>query len=162
MLFGELLGIDKYGIKAYSNQSTTNISDCENHLNDIFTGIKWQCVEYVRRWMISIKNITFENITNANDIWNLNFMTNINTNKNININKYKNGELLPTVGSILVYDTLPWGHVAVVIEIDDAIYISEQNYDNNKWNNNYSRKLKYTDNYIHDDTLNLIGFITIN
>jgi hypothetical protein len=33
-------------------------------------GLKWQCVEYARRWTFLRKSSTFESVEGANDMWN--------------------------------------------------------------------------------------------
>ena len=55
--YGEKLG-ENNGVEAYSNcralcvnREPNNISGKSLSLNkDVYTGIKWQCVEFVRRW----------------------------------------------------------------------------------------------------------------
>jgi surface antigen len=55
------------------------------------------------------------------------------------------------------------GHVAIITQINlDSIMICEQNYKNIKWENNYSRilKFKYNNGY-HIEDKNIIGWINI-
>ena len=156
---------------AYSNKynltRTSNICDY-NYINrdgtNIFSGIKWQCVEYARRYLILTHNITFKSIDNAYQIFDLPYFTTLNNNI-VNITKYLNGsKILPHIGSLLIWDKnyKETGHVAIITSIQSYyITIAEQNYDTKSWNGKpYSRKLKllYNDGYyIKSD--NVLGWI---
>ena len=139
---------------AYSNKynltKTSNICDY-NYINssfgDIFCGIKWQCVEYARRYLILTHNITFQSIDNAYQIFDLPYFTTLKHKKHVNIIKCLNGsKILPHIGSLLIWDKnyKKTGHVAIITSIySDYITIAEQNYDTHSWNGKpYSRKLK--------------------
>jgi molybdopterin/thiamine biosynthesis adenylyltransferase len=92
----DLQGTDHYGVTAYINYKT----DEKNYVNGQFTGLKWQCVEYARRWLIQVKGIIIEDVETAEDLWKLKTVTSINgkTYKFMNVT---NG--IPPVGSLLIY-----------------------------------------------------------
>ena len=37
-------------------------------MNGQFTGLKWQCIH---SWLIQVKEITFEDVANTEDLWKL-------------------------------------------------------------------------------------------
>jgi hypothetical protein len=73
-------------ITIYSNQNQPNTN---NYIYGIYTGVKWQCVELARRYMIITKNLTFPAVENAYDLFKLPyFIDNFNYKKyNYNIPK---------------------------------------------------------------------------
>jgi len=139
------------------------------NLKQIFTGIKWQCVEYARRYLILNHNITFQEIDNAYDIFALDYFNSIIDNSLIPIRKISNNSNIPFhVGSLLIwskdFNKYLTGHVAVITEMNislanhnNYITISEQNFDNV----NFKRNLKVTVTngkiFIHDK--NILGWI---
>ena len=147
--YGELLGVTPSGVKAYSNCNGQCISFSSNKIDEKFTGIKWQCVEFARRWLMINKRLSFKGIDIAANIW-----TDINVYQDefddaIELATYENGsEVWPRKGDLIIYDKKLFGtgHVAVVIEVDSnnsVVYVAEQNYKNNKWKGLYSRKISY-------------------
>ena len=153
--FGNIIGKDFYGITAFSNY-TVNPNEMRYDksyiFKNIFTGIKWECVEFIRRWLIIRYSITFQELDTAFKIFDLPYIkfSNLITGENLPYIKYYNGtigNLLPNVGTIIIWDKFgehPYGHCAIVVKIDDYyIYISEQNWNNEKWDNPYSRKIPY-------------------
>ena len=124
--FGTIVGTFD-GVPAYSNQKgQTNSSDA-NYFNGLYTGIKWQCVEYARRYLQTTRGITFANVENAVEIPSAKFST-LHGNNVIKTNDLK-------VGSLVIWPkyykyNAPYGHVAIVSKIQPSgIYVAEQNYD---------------------------------
>lgn len=173
--FGDICGVAPGGIPAYScNYDTINPSKLTKYDKNFFThqhngiyyGIKYQCVEFIRRWLILIHGLTFKNVENACDIFYLSYAIKITDNKHVYWNNILNGSSFkPVFGSILVWQKFGkfknTGHVAIVTEVsNDWIRIAEQNVHNTKWINghNYSRELKVnydkiSGNYfIYDDS----------
>ncbi len=156
--FGEIIGITEQNVIAYSNNNNKSTS---NYYNKIYTGLKYECVEFVRRWLIIVYNITFKSVNNAKDIFDLaNFYTTSNPSHEININKCING-ISSGICDISFGDLIIWdykgefslyGHVAVVVKIKKKyIYIAEQNTCNKSWNGKkYSRKLLFDNNILED------------
>jgi glutathionylspermidine amidase/synthetase len=136
--YGDIIGSFN-GVQAYSNTDDFNnnnytdnkIIDIPNYYNNVYTGLKWQCVEYVRRYLIIKHNITFTNIDSAFQIPDAKFMT---LHGEIIIPK-KNNNLL--VGSIIIFPKdyevdSPDGHVGIISSVlQSGINIVEQNYNDN-------------------------------
>ena len=126
--YGDIIGSFN-GVQAYSN--IDNKIDTPNYYNNIYTGLKWQCVEYVRRYLIINHNITFSNVDSASQIADAQFMT---LDGKIIIPK-KNNNLV--IGSIIIFPKdyeidSPDGHVAIISSIlTSGITIAEQNYNDN-------------------------------
>ena len=109
-------------------------SDEENYVNGHFTGLKWQCVEYARRWLITVKGVTFDKVNNATDIWSLQKATLLNL-KQVDFINAPITEI-PPIGALLIYRksaTFPKGHVAVVVKVhpNGEVDVAEQNYSKN-------------------------------
>lgn len=149
--YGEVTGISKRGVKAYSNCNSECVIFEPNKLNGTYTGIKWQCVEYARRWLLANRGAVYGDVDIASDIWSkINHLTLINTQIKLDLISYLNGSAVPPkVGDLLIYAQAfnNTGHVAVVIDTNLSngfIKVAEQNFSNKKWTNNYSRKINIT------------------
>lgn len=147
--YGKVLGVSKRGIKSYSNCSSKCVIFDPNKVNGTYTGIKWQCVEYARRWLLVNKGAVYGDVDIASDIWDkITFLTEIKTNKKIPLKSNLNGSKQPPkVGDMLIYARAfnKTGHVAIVVDVNDkqgSIEVAEQNYSNKIWGNNYARKIK--------------------
>jgi glutathionylspermidine amidase/synthetase len=162
MNFGEIIGITDQGVIAFSNENSNHQA---NYYQGIYTGLKYECVEFVRRWLIIVYGITFESVDHAKDIYNLNYFSN-----KIPIKKCINGSDKISFGDLVIWtnqgEFKEHGHVAVVVKIkDNQVYIAEQNTTNNSWNGKkYSRKLLFNNNILVDkeypDT-KIIGWIQL-
>ena len=148
--YGSVLGQSPAGVPAYSNCNSDCVIFEPNHLNDVYTGIKWQCVEYARRWLLREKGVVYGDVDIAADIWGLQDVHNPSRNQSLKFNSIVNGAAeLPKIGDLLIYgkDYLGTGHVAVVVGVDEKLHtiqVAEQNYTNTKWQDNYARKIAYT------------------
>lgn len=175
--FGVVCGIASGNIPAYScNYNIFDFFDANKYsirheINGIYYGIKYQCVEFSRRWLIHVYGITFDDVKTAYDIFNLSHAVRMSDNNKILWKNIKNGSSLrPVVGSILVWDKdgkfKESGHVAIVTEVSDTwIRVAEQNVDNTLWpkGSNYSRELVANYNklgkyFIHDDYGKILGW----
>lgn len=151
--FGSVIGVNE-NVEAYSNCNDNCISyelnfiDLPN-MQKIFTGLKWQCVEYARRYLILTMNVTFGDVESAYQIYNLIYASSVfNKNKKYKFIGYPNGSTeLPKKNDLLIFKkTLmsPYGHVAVITNVnapEGYIEICEENY-NQKWDfPNYSRRI---------------------
>ena len=169
--FGSTIG-KSHLTTAYSNchgnclKLETNFILVKNR--QIPSGLKWQCVEYARRWLIENKIITFAPVKYAYQIWDLEFGTQVETNRQLPLLKFKNktSKIAPEVGDLLIYNTdfAITGHVSVIVSVEEnSVLIAEQNYFNAPWDvENYSLRLlldKYPDGTyrIFDDSL--IGWV---
>lgn len=138
----KIQGIDPYGVISYVNYG----SDEKHYVNGQFTGLKWQCVEYARRWLLQVKGIIFEEVDNAEDLWKLKTAFSVD-----GIHKFKNSKKgIPVIGALLIYKKTkktPFGHVAVIVDVHENgdIDVAEQNYSSKKWKNSYSRRINMKD-----------------
>ena len=109
-----------------------------NYYNGIYTGIKGQCVEFVRRYLIINHDVTFSDVDSAFEIPDAQF-TRLEGNPIKMENELK-------VGSIIVWSknyekNSPYGHVAIVSAITPTgITVKERNYDDNKFTRNIKQK----------------------
>lgn len=123
--FNDIIGTFD-GVKAYSNQGNKTNTKISNYYNYIYTGIKWQCVEFVRRYLIIKYQITFSDVVSAYQIPEATFTT-LSGAPVQTFNELK-------VGSIVVWPkdfdgNSPHGHVAIVSSIlESGINVIEQNY----------------------------------
>ncbi len=166
--FGEVLGQNN-GVVAYSNKNERLISQ---EFND--TGMKWQCVEYARRWLTIVKKVSFSSVEYAFEIWDLNEGVSFDKGNSIPMQRFENGQSItpPQIGDLLIYNVsfAPiTGHVAVVVDVQDTeVMIAEQNYSAQPWlEKAYSRRLslskeeKDINNYfsLHDWAPGIIGWV---
>ena len=145
-------------ITHHNNDKCINLE--RKYINGYFSGLKWQCVEFARRYLIVSDKISFQEIETAEDIFRLNYFFNLSDNTLIPIKKYVNGSMvLPHVGSLLIWsksNELQFGHVAIITSINPKyIVIREQNWD---IKNNRKLKLKYKNGYYIIEK-NILGWI---
>ena len=72
--FGCVLGTYQ-GVDGLSNGSDYHYSGEQNFVGGVYTGIKYQCVEYARRWLLS-KNLEFHTVPFASHVWKVKFFIN--------------------------------------------------------------------------------------
>ncbi|CAF2786713.1 unnamed protein product [Rotaria sp. Silwood2] len=159
--FNEILGTASTNVPAYSNHSDEFFSIERNFLHGIFTGIKWQCVEYARRWLLLRKGCVFKNVPCAADIWSqVNTIERVTDAKHFSLKCHPNGSSEPpTIDSLLIYsrsEEQPVGHIAIICGVGpNYVRIAEQNNKFHFWDNDYAREipLEYKDGlyYIEDE-----------
>ena len=141
--FGDFIG-QNGKTAAYSNQNDAHISRKPHFITvngeTLCSGMKWQCVEYARRWLIENQGIFFDDVEYATNIWSLTHGIHLSNQKQkLAVEQFPNGSALkkPDVGDLLIYNTAYapiTGHVSVIVEVGDTtIKIAEQNYSNDKW-----------------------------
>lgn len=162
--YGNVLGKTKSGVTAYSNcNNDCVIFEPGNYLGT-YTGLKWQCVEFARRWLLINHGVVYGDVDYAIDIWNeINHYTHIKSKTDIKVESFVNGSSSqPAKGDLLIYAKalLGTGHVAVITHVDkekQKLYIGEQNYKNKKWDANFSRVVDYVHingrYWVHDEYL---------
>lgn len=150
--FGSLNG-RSFQTEAYSNCNGDCVKNEDNFVGlkesgeKIYTGMRWQCVEYSRRWLIENKQVTFADVEYAYQIWDLKFAEKVGTHEQIPFFRYKNkiSNEAPKVGDLLIYSKklATTGHVAVIVGVyTNSITIAEQNYFNQAWEGkDYARRL---------------------
>lgn len=151
--YGEVLGVGPGDVPAYSNCNSGCVVFSPNFFPDKqsgnYTGIKWQCVEYARRWLLVNKGVVYGDVDIAADIWGLDFVTRVKDKQKFKLVSFTNGDKnQPQVGDLLIYAKafLKTGHVAVISKIDTQsqnIEVAEQNYNNTKWPGDFARNIPY-------------------
>jgi glutathionylspermidine amidase/synthetase len=151
------LGIAPGEVPAYSSfyeslntDLMKNRADFKSFVNGVFMGYKWQCVEFVRRWLYLNKGYIFEDVSMAYEVFNLKEVSLVNSNKKLAVFSFKNGsKRKPEAGSILVWKEIGeftvTGHVAIITEVlETSVKIAEQNLEHQKWgeSRSWSRELK--------------------
>lgn len=145
--YGSALGTTADGTTAYSNCNAECVVFAPNQENTIYSGIKWQCVEFARRWLIRNRGWTFGDVNTAADIWKLDTYTRLADGTELFVTNHLNGsKQKPRRGDLLIYakEFLGTGHVAVVVEVNAAqgyLRVGEQNFENRKWPASYARTI---------------------
>lgn len=146
--YGQALGADSTMVKAYSNCNAECVVYDSNEQDGTYTGIRWQCVEYARRWLLSNRGVVFGDVDVAADIWALNDVRRVADDARLPLESYLNGASQPpTTGDLLIYgrDYLKTGHVAVVTRVDrdkGIVDVAEQNFLNEQWSDEFARELR--------------------
>lgn len=154
--FGTVLGHGPGGVPAYSSdydsvdlKELPDRSAFRSHVNGIYTGYKWQCVEYARRWLLLNKGYVFEDIAMAYDIFRLQQVTVPESEQTLPLRSFRNGSPRhPEPGCMLIWseggEFQVTGHVAIVTEVTESyIRIAEQNVGHQYWTEgvDYAREL---------------------
>ncbi|CAF3571376.1 unnamed protein product [Rotaria sp. Silwood1] len=168
--YGAMVGIASTNVPAYSNGNDSYISNEPNYLYNIYTGMRWQCVEYARRWLFIRKGCVFDSVDAANDMWSQIFkVQRVVDGKCFSLKQYQNGSTSPPKNeSLLIYSLgqdMPFGHVAVIVDVlKDSIRVAEQNYHAYYWSGNYSRQIPYVvknGNYYIMDSYKIYGWMSV-
>lgn len=144
--FGALQGMALGRVPAYCSDYKTvderQFSSREafrHYEGDIYTGYKWQCVEFARRWLLINTGCVFDDVSMAYDIFNLDTLKRISDGKRLPLRAFKNGSPIPpAVGGMLIWQeggefTLT-GHVAIIVRVDETqLYVAEQNASFSAW-----------------------------
>ena len=145
--FGTVLGSYK-GVNAFCNRSA-GWGAGPNFVDGIYTGYKYQCVEFARRWLVKAKGLTFDDVNCAYHIWRISSLTDIHTHESVPLVGLPNGgNHAPCADAILIFQSgpgVPWGHVAIITEVNKAqgyVRIADQNDVEWHWHGNYSRQLR--------------------
>lgn len=133
-------GMTKNGVIGYCN---TIPYDSLSYLDGHYTGKKWECVEFVRRYYQQIFGLTFPSIKNAYNLMHMSSMKSLDGSSTVRCTFYKRGT--PQLHDILIFDHEIHGHTAIVVKVlKDLVYVAEQNW--GFWNGaGYSRKVSLQD-----------------
>jgi glutathionylspermidine amidase/synthetase len=159
--FGALLGVAPPGVPAYSSdyESATGQHEREGYRayhEGTYTGYKYQCVEYARRWLVSALDVTFQDVHMAYHIFQLKKFIRVADNTALPVVKCPNGvsikenpECRPRLGSVIIWEEGGFfrhtGHVGIVVEAtDDYVRVAEQNVTDARWRGNFARELPVT------------------
>lgn len=137
-------------VYVFYNKSMNNTSGRNLAIDGYNLGLKWQCVEFVKRYYYDHLNHKMPNsYGHAKDFFNRSLKDNHN-NKDRNLIQFTNGsQLKPEVNDLLIFDGNifnSYGHVAIISKVDsNSIEVVQQNVDkksrekfklskkNNKW-----------------------------
>lgn len=150
--FGAALGTTPTGLVAYSNCRPHCVLPVPNRWDGTYTGIRWQCVELARRWLIARRGLTFGDVNLAIDIWTgIDHYRDVETGERHAVLSVPNGaEAPPAVGNLLIYAKVleGTGHVAVITDVTlpqgaapGNVEVAEQNYANLPWPDDYARRI---------------------
>lgn len=147
--YGKVLGKSPSGVISYSNCNASCVVFEPARHEGTYTGIKWQCVEYARRWLLINMGAVYGDVDVAADIWTrIDHLQPVDKNTDkISLQKLANGSKTPPRrGDLLVYgrEYLGTGHVAVITTVDiDAgqVRVAEQNYENAPWSGPWAREI---------------------
>ena len=145
--FGKVLGVFQ-GVEGRSNGSDQHFSGEQHFVNGVYTGYKYQCVEYARRWLLT-KGLEFHSVPLAAHIWNIKFMERIKDEKPTGVRRVENGaDRPPKAEDIVIWKVtreVPFGHIAVITEVNlnqGWVRIAEQNMENDLWPGDYAREIR--------------------
>jgi glutathionylspermidine amidase/synthetase len=159
--FGTVLGITHGETEVYScdyaSADPVRYPDDDAYVmyyNGTFTGIRYQCVELARRYLLINHGVVFDPIDMAYQIFDLSTVRRVMDSKRFAMRAIANGsEKKPEKGSLVIWadqgEFHTTGHVAVVVGVTDwHVDIAEQNVEDRIWprTETYSRRLKFSMN----------------
>jgi glutathionylspermidine synthase len=168
--YNEIQGVASTNVPAYSNEADDYISFEGCYIHGIYTGYKWQCVEYARRWLLLRKSCIFQDFASAADMWKeLKYVERVTDGRKFSIKTYSNGSSnKPQCESFVIYPRgkeIPFGHITIICEVqEDFIRVAEQNYRFHYWPGNYSRQIpmvKRDGLYYINDYYDVYGWMEI-
>ena len=157
--FGTVLGHAPGGVPAYSSDYETvdsvELPDRKafrHEVGGVYTGYKWQCVEFARRWLLLNKGYVFDDIAMAYDIFRLSTVKVVKDGTILPLKSFRNGsQRRPEPGCMLIWSEggtfEVTGHVAIVTEVSDRwVRVAEQNVVHHAWEPgaDYARELPAT------------------
>ncbi|MBZ0091563.1 MAG: CHAP domain-containing protein [Sulfuricellaceae bacterium] len=155
--YGEVLGRTADGTRSFSNcKAACVVFDPNRDEQGRYTGIRWQCVEFARRWLVQNRGVSFGDVDVAADIWDkVDHFSRVSDGREEAADNYPNGSaVLPQQGDLLIYarEFLGTGHAAVVTAVDSAkgkVAVAEQNFKNQKWPGHYARNIEFIERHGH-------------
>lgn len=157
--FGSAIGVTRGGVVAYSCDYETADEDeypdrrsYMNYVDGICTGYKYQCVEFARRFLVSVAGLTFRDVHMAYEIFDITNFCKVSDGSDVPVERCPNGgKTMPVFGSLIIWAPKGYfrhtGHVAVVVEVEkNYVRVAEQNVTDAKWpgGRNYARELTAT------------------
>ncbi|CAD8156971.1 unnamed protein product [Paramecium octaurelia] len=134
-------------VPAYYNRGINFRSNYVTFDNrQLYTGVRFQCVEFARRYLIQTKGVVFGDVGCAYHIFDLNTVTDVVTQQQRQFQSIPQGSSIPPKkGDLVIYQKSGkqwWGHVAVVTNVNgNLIDLAEQNYDEDWDGQNYARQV---------------------
>jgi glutathionylspermidine amidase/synthetase len=157
--FGSILGYAPGGVPSYSSdydsaneQEFTDRHSYRSFVDGIYMGMKWQCVEFARRWLYANLGWVFDDVAMAYDIFRLQSGLVISDGSRLPLHSFRNGSRRrPEPGAMLIWNEgghfTTTGHVAIITDVGDgSVRIAEQNFEHRKWQDDrrWSRELVMT------------------
>jgi surface antigen len=123
--------IDEYkSISVFYNGAKYSESYGKSYSSDgYYYGLKWQCVEYVKRFYYEVKGHKMpDGFGNAKDFFDPTVPQG-KLNKTRGLIQYRNGSnVKPAIDDLIVFNDSTFGHVAIVIDVGpDYIEVIQQN-----------------------------------
>lgn len=128
--------------------------------DDIYTGIKWECVEFIRRFFIKNYLLTFRSVKNAFDMTSLTYFYSIIDDSVIHVQfiRYSRRNILSIqTNDIVIFSYKNTGHVALVTNVlskQNQFEIVEQNWEKEWESSHFSRRIDLYDP-------NIIGWLRL-
>lgn len=144
---------------SYFNKDLINYPLNEyNYVGRMVSGIKWECIEFIRRYFMKRYYITFMLVKNVYEMLKLEFFFDFLNFKSIPLKFFYKYDktYIPKIDDLVIFKYKDTGHIAIISDISDTciVKICEQNW-KEKWKSNeYSRKI-----CIYDS--NIIGFFRL-
>jgi hypothetical protein len=162
-----IIGKTILGIRVYSNPKRS--AQQANLYRGVFTGLKYECVEFARRFWVITRQYTFPEIESAVDLWSLtHFQSVIPERPDLAMQHfYPTTSNVPILGDLVIFDrspTAPHGHVSVVIKCRQYkkhvyVYICDQNFNDQSFNKTYNGRIKLTSHKASSDRGEVIGIV---
>jgi len=135
MLKGVINGVTIYDRpKKGKKDDTYHVANKRGAYDGMVYGLKYQCVEFARRYYIQKFHVTFPEVDNAYDLFNLKHATDLRTKKKIRFHAIPNSmDVWPQRGDMIIWKSEgqyhPTGHVAIMKEVVNRsiVTIVEQN-----------------------------------
>ncbi|EPY43784.1 trypanothione synthetase-like protein [Angomonas deanei] len=132
--YGEQQGSFK-GVVACSNRDDGFFSGENNYVNQVvYTGFRYQCVEYARRFLLLTTGCVFGNCGRSSEIYKMRHITDVETAIEYPLVPHDNGvsTVRPQPGDVILYpfhpELTPWGHVGIISYVNETqVGIIEQN-----------------------------------
>jgi len=144
--FGTILGLGPGNVPVYSSdypsadrEELPTRQSFRSHVDGVYMGHKWQCVELARRWLYLNKGYIFDDIAMAYDIFRLRQVRVVKDGAQLPLQSFRNGaKRPPEPGALLIWNEGGefdvTGHVAVVTEVfPDRVRCIEQNVEDKVW-----------------------------
>ena len=169
--FNDIVGVASSNVAAYSNGNDSFYSNEDYSLYGVYMGLKWQCVEYARRWTFVRKGSVFSSVEGAKDMWNqLTYVQRVVDQQRFALTRHENGSPHPPRNeSYLIYPQqkdMPFGHVSVIVQVlPRAIRVAEQNFYFTYWKHHYAREIPVTrrdGRYYIEDKYQVYGWMEID
>ena len=167
MSFGKLLGKTKFNVAVYSNAGAPTKRP-RNFFRGEFTGLRYECVEFARRFLIAAKQVTFPSVRSAAQIWDIKRFVSVNQKEEVQLRHYyPTVDTRPMLGDLVIFARsvdAPHGHVGVVINCRRYrdklfVYFCDQNFTDKPMDRLYNGRMVVSADGITTDRGTVIGLV---